>query len=114
MSMVRSVSSVMILFGVAASHVGGQVLAGPQGPVEFIGLERWSAPELLEAIQRIDPDQPLHACAITMKSQMAPIHLSSLWYCASWPPQRLGQRSEGKSSAKRQTSFWPTLGPNTS
>jgi len=70
MSMVRSVSSVMILFGVAASHVGGQVLAGPQGPVEFIGLERWSAPELLEAIQRIDPDQPLHACAITMKSQL--------------------------------------------
>ena len=70
MSMVRSVSCVIILFAVAASHVGGQVLAGPQGPVEFIGLERWSAPELLEAIQRIDPDQPLHACAITMKSQL--------------------------------------------
>ena len=70
MSMVRSVISVMLLFAATASHGVSQVLVGPRGPVEFIGLERWSAPELLEAIQRIEPDQPLHACAITMKSQL--------------------------------------------
>ncbi len=70
MAILRSVPCVVILLAATASHGVSQVPAGPRGPVEFIGLERWTAPELLEAIQRIDPDQPLHACASTMKSQL--------------------------------------------
>ena len=40
------------------------------GTVEFIGLERWDAEELLEAIRRLDPDRPLTGCAATMKGQL--------------------------------------------
>ncbi len=48
------------------------------GPVEFIGLERWDAKELLEAIRRLAPDKPLAACAVTMKSDsVSPMLLSS-------------------------------------
>lgn len=70
MVILRSTCAVVMLVAAAASHGVGQVLAGPLGPVEFIGLESWSGPELLEAIQRMAPDQPLAACAVTMKSQL--------------------------------------------
>lgn len=70
MTIPRSILYMAILLAATASQGTSQVLAGPRGPVEFIGLKRWTAPELLEAIQRIDPDRPLHACAITMKSQL--------------------------------------------
>ena len=70
MTIPRSILFMAILLAATASHGVSQVLAGPRGPVEFIGLERWTAPELLEAIHRIAPDQPLHACAATMKSQL--------------------------------------------
>ena len=71
MAIFRSVLCVVILLAATASCSADQVLAGPRGPVEFIGLERWSAPELLEAIRQIAPDQPLQACAATMKGQLA-------------------------------------------
>ncbi|WP_419160983.1 hypothetical protein [Candidatus Palauibacter sp.] len=70
MTKLRSVLCAVILLAATAAQGVGQVLSGPLGPVEFIGLERWKAPELLEAIQRIAPDQPLHACAATMKSEL--------------------------------------------
>ena len=70
MAIRRSVLCGVILLAAAASPGVGQVLEGPQGPVEVIGLERWSAAELLEAIERTAPGQPLQACAATMKSQL--------------------------------------------
>lgn len=70
MAILRSVPCVVILIAATASRGAGQVLAGPEGPVEFVGLERWSASELLEAIQRTNPDQPLHACAAVMTGQL--------------------------------------------
>lgn len=48
----------------------GQVLPGPDGPVEFIGLDQWSAGELFDAIQDVAPDQPFHACAAVMKQEL--------------------------------------------
>lgn len=47
-----------------------QVLDGPKGPVEFIGLKQWKASELFEAIQELDPDKPFHACAAVMKRNL--------------------------------------------
>ena len=70
MKILRSILGVTTLLAATASHGVGQVVAGPHGPVEFVGLRSWNAPDLLEAIQRIDPDQPLHACAATMKSEL--------------------------------------------
>ena len=70
MAILRSALCVVILLAATASRGAGQVLAGPEGPVEFVGLERWSASELLEAIRQITPDQPLHACAAVMKGQL--------------------------------------------
>lgn len=43
-----------------------QVLEGPKGPVEFIGLNQWTASELFKAIQEQDPEKPFHACAAVM------------------------------------------------
>ena len=48
------------------SQVLGEVLEGPRGPVEFIGLEKWTASELFDAIKATDPDKPFHACAAVM------------------------------------------------
>ena len=70
MKILPSILGVMTLLAGTASHGVSQVVTGPQGPVEFVGLQRWNAPDLLEAIQKIAPDQPLHACAATMKSEL--------------------------------------------
>ena len=51
------------------SQIVGEVVEGPNGPVEFIGLENWTASNLFEAIKKkeTDPDKPFHACAAVMK-----------------------------------------------
>lgn len=48
------------------SQIVAEVLEGPRGPVEFIGLEDWTASELFDAIKETDPDKPFHACAAVM------------------------------------------------
>ena len=47
-----------------------QVLPGPNGPVEFIGLQEWDAQELFDAIRERDPDRPFHACAAVMRMEL--------------------------------------------
>ena len=66
----RAVTAVAALLAVTAPPGAGQVIAGPNGPVEFIGLQDWDAQELFDAIQATAPDQPFHACAITMKDEL--------------------------------------------
>ena len=51
-------------------QTGAQVVDGPQGPVEFVGLKQWKASELFEAIQEQEPGQPFHACAAVLKSSL--------------------------------------------
>ena len=70
MAFLRFIPRVAVLLAVTASPGIGQVLEGPEGPVEFIGLERWKASALLEAIQETAPDQPLGACSATMKYEL--------------------------------------------
>ena len=53
-----------------ASEGPGQVLTGPNGSVEFIGLQNWNAQELFDAIQELDPDRPFSACAAVMKLEL--------------------------------------------
>lgn len=57
---------------VTMSSYVAEVLEGPWGPVEFIGLEEWTASDLIEAIKetepyKTDPYKPFHACADVMK-----------------------------------------------
>lgn len=66
----RKVAAVAMLFAVTASPGAGQVIAGPDGPVVFIGLQEWGAQELFDAIQATAPGQPFHACAVVMKEQL--------------------------------------------
>ena len=70
MAFLRFIPRVAVFLAVTASPGIGQVLEGPEGPVEFIGLERWKASALLEAIQETAPDQPLGACSATMKYEL--------------------------------------------
>ena len=70
MANLRSFLWMAIILAGTPTHGVGQVLEGRAGPVEFIGLERWDATELLAAIRRLEPDKPLAACAVTMKSQL--------------------------------------------
>lgn len=58
-----------LLLGTASSSVG-QVLEGPDGPVEFIGLSEWTAQDLFDAIRELAPDQPFHACAAIMERDL--------------------------------------------
>ena len=59
-----------MLLAVTASQGAGQVIAGPNGPVEFIGLQDWDAQELFDAIQELDPDRPFSACAADMRFEL--------------------------------------------
>ncbi|MYF02863.1 MAG: hypothetical protein F4227_07840 [Gammaproteobacteria bacterium] len=52
------------------THATAEVLDGPRGPVEFIGLEEWTPIELYEAIQETEPDKPFHACAAVLISDL--------------------------------------------
>ena len=70
MKILRAVAGVVVLLVVMASQGAGQVIAGPNGPVEFIGLQRWDAQELFDVIQELDPDRPFHACAAIMKQEL--------------------------------------------
>lgn len=88
MAILRSVLCVVILLAATASRGAGQVLAGPDGPVEFVGLEHWSAAELLEAIRQATPDQSLHACAAVMTGQLGFADAAVRGYFDS--PERLG------------------------
>lgn len=53
-----------------ATQSVSEVLDGPNGPVEFIGLEEWTASELFKAIQETSPGTKFHACAAVMKSEL--------------------------------------------
>ncbi len=60
----------MLLLALTASPATTQVLDGPDGPVEFIGLERWGAQELFDAIQELHPGRPFSACAAVMRFEL--------------------------------------------
>ena len=70
MKTLNALAVMAVLFVVSASQCTGQVLPGPNGPVEFIGLQNWDAQELFDAIQELEPDRPFHACAAVMKRQL--------------------------------------------
>lgn len=70
MKILRTVVGTLVLLVVTASQGTGQVLTGPNGPVEFIGLQSWDAQELFDAIRELEPDRPFHACAAVMKQQL--------------------------------------------
>ena len=60
----------LVLGLTTVSLVGAEILEGPRGPVEFVGLEDWTASELFKAIKETDPDKPFHACAAVMKREL--------------------------------------------
>lgn len=70
MKILRAVATVALLLLVSASQSAGQVIAGPDGPVEFIGLQNWDAQELFDTIQELEPDRPFHACARVLKREL--------------------------------------------
>ena len=65
-----SMIGVAMLLGLTASQSPGQVVPGPEGPVEFIGLQQWGAQDLFDAIRGLDPDLPFFACAVDMKDEL--------------------------------------------
>ena len=72
----------VVLLATTASEGPGQVLAGPNGPVEFIGLQSWNAQELFDAIQELEPDRPFHACAAVMKLELGFADAAAFLYFA--------------------------------
>ena len=72
MKRVKSHLSVLfaLLCVLTMSSIVAEVVEGPGGPVEFIGLEEWTVSDLIEAIKESDPDIPLHECAPVMKQSL--------------------------------------------
>ena len=70
MKIPRALVGTAVLLAVTTSHGASQVIPGPNGPVEFIGLQQWEAQELFDAIQKLDPDRPFHACAAVMRQDL--------------------------------------------
>lgn len=65
-----AVAGVVTVLAVTTSQGAGQVIAGPNGPVEFIGLQDWDAQELFDAIRELDPSRPFSACAADMRFRL--------------------------------------------
>ena len=80
MKILRTAVGVVALFGLTATPGSSQVIAGPDGPVEFIGLQRWEAQELFDAIQDLAPDLPFHACAALMKRELGFAEAAAMLY----------------------------------
>ena len=70
MKFARAVPGIILLLAATAAPSLGQVIEGPDGPVEFVGLQEWTARELFDAIQELAPDQPFHACAAVMERDL--------------------------------------------
>ena len=70
MKLPRVVPGLVVLLAVTALPSVGQVIEGPDGPVEFVGLKEWNAQDLFDAIQELAPDQPFHACAAVMEREL--------------------------------------------
>lgn len=70
MKLLRAMPGLVVLLAVTASPSVGQVIEGPDGPVEFVGLKEWNAQDLFDAIQELAPDQPFHACAAVMEREL--------------------------------------------
>ncbi len=70
MKFFHAMVAVVVLVVATALPSAGQVLEGPEGPVEFVGLKEWTAHDLFEAIQAVAPDQPFHACAVVMEMEL--------------------------------------------
>lgn len=70
MKFARAVPGMILLIATRAVPSVGQVIEGPDGPVEFVGLKEWTARELFDAIQELAPDQPFHACAAVMQRDL--------------------------------------------
>lgn len=70
MKFARAVPGMILLLAATAAPSLGQVIEGPDGPVEFVGLKEWTARELFDAIQELAPDQPFHACAAVMERDL--------------------------------------------
>ena len=69
MKTLRSLTGMLVLLA-AAPPSTAQVIPGPRGPVEFIGLQDWKAQELFDAIQELYPDRPFSACAVVMTQEL--------------------------------------------
>lgn len=69
MKSLRALTGIIVLLA-AASPTTAQVIPGPRGPVEFIGLQDWKAQELFDAIQELYPGRPFSACAVAMKQDL--------------------------------------------
>ncbi len=68
---IRRVSGALFLTIAAAALPGsGQVIGGPEGPVEFVGLQQWNAQDLFDAIVATAPGRPFHACAGVMRFEL--------------------------------------------
>ena len=65
-----AVAGMTAALAVTASQGASQVIAGPDGPVEFIGLQDWDAQELFDAIRELNPDRPFSACAADMRFEL--------------------------------------------
>ena len=80
MRSLRTALGMVALLVVAAPPSVGQVLEGPDGPVEFVGLKEWSASDLFDAIRELAPDQPFHACAAVMEMELGFAEAAAMSY----------------------------------
>ncbi|MYB04863.1 MAG: hypothetical protein F4Y24_00785 [Gemmatimonadetes bacterium] len=70
LKVLSAVAGVVAAFALTTSQGAGQVIAGHNGPVEFIGLKDWDAQELFDTIRELAPDRPFHACAAVMRFEL--------------------------------------------
>lgn len=120
MKTLRTAASILTLLTLTTPPAASQVIPGPNGPVEFIGLKRWEAQELFDAIQDLAPDLPFHACANLMKQNLGfaeaaayryRMDQSDDWYTVVSGVEDRHRRGPSRPSCSATS--WMTTGPGT-
>jgi hypothetical protein len=70
MSKASSGALIVLLTLATFGTAKAQIVPGPQGPVEFIGLDHWKAAAVFDTIRVLTPDRPFHACAVVMRNEL--------------------------------------------
>lgn len=78
--MMRVIWSILLLSLLAVGTSHTQLIQTPSGPLEFVGLRRWTSDSLWQAIYRSAPGQGAHACAAVLKDRFGFADASVLAY----------------------------------
>src|SRR3954464_5099156 len=100
--------TVLVAFAVPITSALGQQVETPAGPVEFVGLHRWTVQMIQDSMKVHAPGQPLGHCAAVLRSMGFPSPQALYMTSPDRPPSILVLLVEPQDSDLVHYRPWPT------